>query len=404
MKKIFLILICSSFSGEVLAQSYTNLGIINDLTVTENAKFIKNIEPKISNRFIGEVAFDDNYQSTNRQNEYKESFAKVRFYSNFHLNKQVWISSYLKLDRIDNQNKTDRRNATSRGGGDRSFENIGVFFEELNLNSSRDNYSLIAGKFNLNFGSAWRWDRGLWIHNIADGYKQAEKLGFSGIYRLGDSKKTGQYSFSFSTFTNDRKNLDNALMVERNTVHKSDARPGDTRSLQSYSASMNINFDFSELEKLTYHFSYIDLAVNERASSVTPTKIDDQKGFSAGMNYQYPINKNLVLDGMLEYAKMKNVNGNSDITDDYFTANIIARFYKNWTMLLGNASTRRMQVEQFGYDQNLSEISFGYEFDKTNFFDKFTLQAGYKNLRTNNKTSLETQNVFGLLVRYYKNF
>src|SRR3989338_261998 len=402
MKKIFFFLLV--FSCEVLARDFTNQGILNDLVTLDIKKFIKNIDPKITNRFIAEVEFDDNYQSTNRRNEYKETLGKIRFYSNFHLNKKVWISSYLKLDRFDNQNKTNRRNATTNGGGDRAFENVGVIVEELNLNSSRENYSLIAGKFNLDFGSAWRWDRGIWIHNIADNYKQTEKLGFSGVYRLGDAKKTGRYNFSATTFTNDRKNFDNSAMVDRNHTSRSDGKPGDTRSLESYSASLNIAFDFSEREKLAYHFSYIDLAVNEKTSAVSQTKIDDQKGFTAGMNYRYPVAENLSLDALLEYAEIKNVNGNSDIGEDYFTANIITKFHRNWSVILGNANRRRMQIDQNGFDQNLSEISFGYEFDKTKFFDHLTLQTGYKHLRTDNKTSIETQNVYGVLARYYKNF
>ncbi len=394
MKKFFLFL--ALFSGEVWAQDYTNQGILNDV-VNSDSKIFLNLRPKITGRLIAESQLEDNYKTTSKRDEYKDLNGKIRFYSNFQFSKTLSINSYVITTRLDNSDAAST-------GKNRYFENVGTYFQELTLNSNHENYSLLAGKFNLNFGSAWRWDRGLWSYNIASNYRQTEKLGFGGVYRMGNAQKTGQYNFSFSTFTNDRKNLDNSVFVNRESDHKSDGRPGDTRSLSSYNLGLNINFDFGKQEKLSYNFSYLNLAVNKRATPVETSKVDDQKGFAAGMNYKYPWKENIAFDLLLEYVEMKNVDGNSDIGEKYMTGNLITRFYKNWNVLIGNSNRKQTNLERNGISQNLTEISFGYDFDKTKFFDRLTLQTGLKRGYTNDEIIPQTQNSLGVLVRYYKFF
>ena len=366
---------------------------VNQFSTKESSMF--SFQPKFSNRFISDLRFDDNYQSTDRADEYKDTRFKGRLYSKLNLNKNLAINGYFRMKEF---------NKTAADGKDRTFKSEGLYIEELNMTYSNKKYAVVAGKFDLNFGTAWRWDRGIWSYETAQNYKEIEKLGFNGIYRLGNSKTVGEYEFGFGVFTNDRKNLDNSIITLRDSNSKSDAVPGDTRSLKSYVASLDINYDFGEHEKLSYHFSYVDLAVNSSASSVTPTKIDDQKGFAAGMNYEHPVTENFAVDWLLEYASIKNFGGDSDISENYLTANIIGKVYQNWLVTLGYSNRDNSEIDAAGFDQNLSEISFGYEFGKTLFFDKMVLQAGYKNQRTNYKTSLETENVFGGLLRLYKNF
>jgi hypothetical protein len=397
---------------EVFAQSKNNddanfsslAGVASEEKESDSSFF----QPKLTSRLIVEGAFDHNYQSTNRAAEFREIQARVRFYSNLNITKKLGINAYVKAEKTEGISEAQRRLSGPGAGGDRSFENNAIVMEELNLSYRDKNYAFIAGKFNLNFGSAWKWNRGLWLHEIADNYREREKLGLSASMNLGDRKKTGQYNFGFVAFTNDSKNFDGSIGSNRDYPSKDQGTPGDKRGLHSYLASLDINFDFGEKfgsqETLSYHFSYINLAVNERTSPVTPTKIDDQKGFAAGLNYKYPFAENLSFDTVLEYAKIRNLNGDSDIHENYFSANSIARIYQNWLFVLGYGQRQNIEIDQNGFDQNLSEISVGYDFGKTFLFDRLTIQTGYKNQRTNFKTSVDKQNAYGVLLRYYKNF
>ena len=408
MKIFYLFLILAFFSCEVFAEEEADLGILKRLVSEEEEKIFEKespaFKPKFTSSLVYDINFNDEYQSTDRKNEFNETRSRGRLNSSFYFAKNFSLNSFLKSERSSQASETARRNALPNGGGDRTFENEGIFVEELNLAYDNTKHAFVVGKFDLNFGTAWRFKRGIWTYNTAENYKQREKLGLNGIYRIGNSRQNGRYEFGYAVFTNDRKNLDNSVITSRDSAHKSDAIPGDTRSLQSYLASLDIDFDFADKERLTYHFAYINLAVNHSAASISPAKVADQKGLVLGMNYKYPVTENLNLDSLLEYSTIKNFGGNSDASEKYFTGNVIGRLYQNWNVTLGYATHHNAVLEANSYDKNSSEISFGYEFGKNSFFDKLLFQVGYKNQRENYKTSLESRNVLGGLVRYQKGF
>jgi hypothetical protein len=403
---------CVFFASQSLAQNYySNLGIYKDIVEDEKEEFFGNFSPKILNRLVVDGDFERNFKATRKNDEFIESSGKIRFFNNIHLNKSISVNSYLKLQDVNSLNPLSQNSGSQNNGQNRYFKDLGLFAEEINLRYLYENSekkignNFILGKFNLGFGSAWRWDRGLWIHSLAESYKQVEKLGVANVLQLGDPVKTGQYNFGFSIFTNDRKNFDNALFDNKSSQPKNSAVPGDTRSLQSFNFSLDVNFDFAKNERLSYHFSYLNLAVNSRNSQVNPYKIADQKAVVYGINYKYPLDQNFEIDTLAEYSKINNFLGNSDHLRSYLTANAILRYNKSWSLLVGNSRLKDRDYNAIGFNQNLSEISLGYEFKKNNYFDKLTVQIGYRNNRISNMNNVvEKQNSQGLLLRYYKNF
>lgn len=411
--KIYLFFLIFTLLPKVLmAQTYhNNLGIYRDIVEGENKNFIEKFKPNIASRIIIDGDLNRNFKTSQANDEFNNISGKIRFFNNIYLNKNISFNSYLKLQDVKNLNPLSQNLVNNNNGRDRYFRDVGLFAEELNFRYHQENKNrkignnFILGKFNLGFGSAWRWDRGLWIHSLAETYKQVEKLGIANVLQLGDVKKTGQYNLGFSLFTNDRKNLDNALFSNKHSNSKSFAIPGDTRSLKSYNLSLDINFDFAKNEKLNYHFSYLNLAVNGKDSQVNPFKIADQKSFAFGINYKYPLSDKFDLDNLVEYVKINNFMGDSDRLRSYLTINSILRYQKNWSLLLGNTRLKDRNFNEFGFNQNLSEISLGYEFNKTNYFDKLTIQIGYRHNRNAFlNDNVQTQSSQGLLIRYYKNF
>jgi hypothetical protein len=406
MKKYFLILLLF-FCQKALAQKGVDEGAIFNLieeSKVKNKAVQKSFVESYS-RIALEVYFDDNYDNDDKKSENLDSGIRARIDNSLKFGSGISLNTNLLIDRFDNIDKTARRNSSVNSNRDRSFENIGISLRELNISKSTKDYSLIAGKFHLNFGSGWRWDRGIWMREIANSnYRQVEKLGAAAILHAGDLQKTGKYHLSLSSFTNDRKNLDNSTLSNRNSDNKASASAGDTRSLKSYAVMLDIDFDFGEREKLSYQFSYLNLAANARASNIEAGKIDNQKDLLLNVHYQYPINDNLLIDGLLEYVEVENLNGNSDIREKYFTANFITKIGDHWSVLLGNSRRQNIHLGANGFDQNISEASLGYEFKKNSIFDRLTIQAGYKNFRNDQRTVIEELNTVGFLIRYYKSF
>jgi hypothetical protein len=402
MKKLYHFLILAFFSSEVFAQNFVSPIILKNFTGEKSQEIFEqnslNFKPNLTNNLVYDVRFNDEYQGTNPQDEFSNASSKGRLYSSLNFTKNFALNSFLK---IEPSNKLAQNN----NGKNRAFQNESLFFEELNFTYNSKKFAAILGKFDLNFGSAWIFNRGIWASELAQNYQQKEKLGVGGVYRAGNSKTIGGYNFSLTSFTNDRKNLDNSIITSRESDSKSSNKAGDTRNLgQSYNAAVDINFDFSEQEKLAYHFSYLNLAVNKRGSLLDLSKISNQKSWAAGMNYKYLVAQNFALDALLEYVSSKNVGGNSDAKENYFTGNVIGKIYQNWNVTLAYAKRDFSQIAATGFEQDLAEISAGYEFKKNICFDKLLIQAGYKNQRDDYKTNLQTRNVLGILLRYQKSF
>ena len=124
-----------------------------------------------------------------------------------------------------------------------------------------------------------------------------------------------------------------------------------------------------------------------------------------GINYKYPLNQNFEIYTLAEYTKINNFMGNSDRLRSYLTTNATLRYNQSWSLLIGNSRLKDRNYNAIGFNENLSEVSLGYEFKKNSYFDKLTVQIGYKNNSISNMNNIvEKQNSQGLLLRYYKNF
>ena len=404
------------FASKSFASINLEQGIIRGVTFDQEtkkaAKKDEGFRSNFSNSLISTLNFNQNYQSSDSQNNYKELVYSARLNSALNFHKNFSIYSAIRLSDLSPDSEETGSNNISRNRREnqkriRNFKNEGIFAEEFALAFNQEKYNLIAGKFNLNFGTAWRWDRDIWGHNIAREYTQTEKLGFSGIYRIGDIKKTGLYNFGFSIFTNDSKNFDNSLLTNRNSPSKQNALPGDTRSLKSYLASLDVNYDFGKKgdlpEELSYHFSYLNLAMNKTAN-LDHSKRSEQKSYALAMNYKYPFSPRFSLDSLLEYARIKNTLGDPSFGDSYLTGNFIGRFDKNWNATISLVNHKTSVFRQSSVDNNLLEFSGGYEFGKNRFFDRLLLQAGYRKIAINNRLNYDKRNAYGLMMRYYKSF
>lgn len=389
---------------QLFAQDDLSQALWSDNIGESDKKDVDAKEPLMTSRLVFDVNSDNQYSATNSRDQYIDTKATAFLTSKVRLGENFSIKSNLRMERANKVSEDDKRKLSVNGGGNRTFENEEINVKELTINYDNKNLSLLAGKFIANFGDAWKIGRGIWSRELTSSYMQKDKLGLGASYKMGNLQKTGLYNFGFAAFTNDRKNLDNSILTQRDSDHKYDGKAGDTRSLQSYVASLDVNFNFGKKEELFYHFAYLNLAVNEKTSLVDQTKIEDQKGFVANGKYLYPIGENFLLDSFIEYVDMKNVGGDSDVRNKYVNASLVGEIYQNWNATLAATNIKNKVMDENGYDQNFMEVSGGYKFAKTSIFDNFLVQIGYKNIRTNYKTSVNEQQSYGVLARYVKAF
>jgi len=395
MKKILIFFLLFSFNVSAIE----TIDQVEEIAVDDSKR---KANFSLSSKIRIEHSTSDNYQSTQDNDQFINSTMQANLNSELSLNKKWRFESWFRLAQVPRISPSGE--SIEPNGKTQTYNNIGLGIREMKFGYEDERLRAYVGKFRPHFGLAWGAGRGIWSSQVATNYQQLEKLGAAAYLRAGDIKKTGKYEFGLSFFTNDRKNFDNTLIQDRYSASKSDALVGDTRNLNSYVGTIDVFFDFDNNEKLSYRFSYLNLAINGRASSLDQSKIADQKGTSAMINYQYPIAKNFNLSSMIEFAQIKNSEGNSDVHDNYLTSSFVGNIYKNWNITLNYADHKNIYIGQDGYRQNMAEISGGYTFFQSKAFDSLLLQAGYRNLRTDYKTSLDVKNGYAILARYIKNF
>lgn len=361
----------------------------------------------ISTMLNNRVYYTNTYNSDNPKDEYSDAFLRSKLGLNLRLSDNFIIKSNIEFDVMPQASETVRRNQLSTGGGDKSFENEGAFIDELALNYNYKNFSALAGKFTANFGDAWKlqnWklQNGIWVNELAREYKQAEKLGFGIIQRAGDQKINGEYVFGLSAFTDDHKNLDNSIITSRDGALKTDGALRGTRNLDSYVLSTDIYYDFGNGEKLSYHFAYLNLAINDRQNqSNIPTSIGDEKAIALNMNYKYPINNNFLLDSFVEYTNISNAGGDTEANADYLTLNFTTYIHKDFSITLAMAKKKQIKIGENGVDKSINELSFGYKFDDLNSALKgFFVSVGYREGKVNDKFVPIKDKAFGFLVAH----
>ena len=359
-------------------------------------KHLKHFTSDLDIKFRNEIAYDlhsnKNYHAK-KKTDNAESVG--RLYSNLNFAQNLSLNSTLHFERLQQQTQND----------DNILDREGLYLRELNLTYDNKKHGFIVGKFDLNFGKAWNFNRGIVSHKMAQNYVQSEKIGFGEVLRIGDLEKTGRYQFAYSFFKNDRKYLDNSIITSRHSPSKIDASAGDDNLFGSYILSMDVDFDFDKETKLNYHFSYLNAAINEKFSNVLDqNKIDDQKSYVVAMNYITPLSQDVVMDSLIEYVDIKNYQGNADIGEKYLSVNSILKFYQNYNLTLGHATRQNIQANSSGFDETITEISAGYDIVESKLFDKLTIQLGYEYLRNDFKTSLESKNSLIALLRYQKRF
>ncbi len=369
------------------------------------AVFADDFKSSHNNLLIADFYADNNNQTTNLKNNYKTGYSRFNLYSNIQPIKNLTINSYLKFENIFDDYKATSRDIALTSTNNPNSRNNYFKIKEFNLSYNFTKFSLVAGKFTANFGTAWRFNEGIWLRDIANNYLQDEKLGAVINTKLGDQKKVGEYNFAFGVFANNGGNLDNSAIILRDPNYQYHSSLSNKKSPSSYLAALDILYDFGEDKKLSYHFSHINLAPSERFSKINGAKIANQKAWSFGGNYQYPWSQKLQSNALLEYTKINNVGGNNHVKDNYLIANLVNNICKNYNITFGYGRHKNVILNASnGFRQDFFEVSAGYKFSKTKIFDLLSLQIGYKGIRTNYKTSLEKWQDYGVRLVYLKNF
>lgn len=350
----------------------------------------------LSGSIVSRIYNNYTYDSSNSNNKYDETYLDSKLGLGLQLYKNLFIKTNVSFAQSP-QYKIDSN------GDDRFFQSQNLHLSELALNYNYKQLSLLAGKFDTNFGKAWEKSDGIWVNEIGREYQQGKKLGLGSIYRAGDKKTTGEYVFGLSVFNNDRSSLNDSLITDG-------YKPIATRNLQSYVGSLDIYYDFGNKELLSYHFAYLNLATDTAENS--PRLIGDESGWTANMDYKYPVNDNFLINGFIEYAAIKNIYNADNIykKTDFLTVNLTSYIFNDYYLTLARANRSQnaitTNIDSYFLDyKNINEISVGYNVNNNiPALNGLGVALGYKKTETDNNVNPVKNHAVGLMIKYKKEF
>jgi len=360
----------------------------------------------LSGKIRTEIYAIDNYNSNNSKKEYREYKSKIKLNLKTKITEKLSLNSVIKTSNMDQYSENNKRSAAIPNSGTRSFENEGAYLEKLYLKYQYDNLEFSLGKNTLNFGQAWKRSNYIWILNKASKYYRfAEKLSFKTAIISGDKTKNGQYKLSLSSYFNDNKYLENSLITKREYIDNYTINVGNDKSLfASYSASLDVNYDFGNQEELSYHFGYVKSAINDKKSNIARSKISDQKSYVANINYQIPITENILPRVFIEYAHLDNYKGNKLKDISLLTKYLMLNLYQDYYLTYIISKVKYQEIGTNGEDEIVNEISLGYKFPKNNILYGLSSYIGYSENKIDNKLTKEKTESAILYLKYEKEF
>lgn len=257
---------------------------------------------------------------------------------------------------------------------DRTFDDLGLFAEELYATYAGDVLDAKAGKFTLNFGQGYR--DGATDLLFGNDFSEAaaeltEHIGFEVGASL-NNRYLGDYRLSVSTYYLDDTFLSNSLFVERGEIDRIDGGLANTGGFDSFGLAFTGKSPFG-IGPLNYHAAYV-----HRAAGITETA--NENAFTGSLWATIPIH-GIDTKGFVEYVGYWDADGVADRKRDLLTLGL--RFEKNGWFGAGEWNMRKTRDGQFGtLDDYLVGVSAGYSFE-----NGLQALAGYSHLRESGQDS-----------------
>lgn len=227
----------------------------------------------------------------------------------------------------------------------------GLIVEQLKAQYENEDMKVFFGKFDPDFGSAFRDEKrlGIFTGDFTRDYQLREKIG-GGITALLENSE-----ISFSTFFNDTSGLTQSALNQRYTVPTGNNVAGNTGSLSSYVVSWD-GQDLFGVKNLFYNFGYRDLGVNNVPGS------SNEIGYVGGLEYSIPLSLHTSIVPFFEIAKINHFYGQSNLDALYMTSALIAR-YSGWSATITNVVRNMSQTTIAGNTHEYQmEYTLGYKF------------------------------------------
>ena len=237
-------------------------------------------------------------------------------------------------------------------GASRTFGDLGLYADTLNVQGNFGNFSLTAGKYSPGFGTAWDITPGVYGTDLAGDYELSEMLGLGASYSF-DGTPFGTIALGVNLFAVDTTVLSDSVFTRRGRTVLADGGAANTERLDNVSLTLD-GSEIADLPGFSWHLGYRHLRPGQGDAWA-------ENGFVAGIAKEFALEDDLSLTFNGEVAILTNAFASED--DIAYTTLGVALAKNNWHGEV--AGTLRRTSFAAGDSQNdlLLQASAGYEWD-----------------------------------------
>ncbi|HEX2891789.1 hypothetical protein [Vineibacter terrae] len=355
----------------------------------------------------GDVVFGGSYFLNLQLDRTLNKSAGVRPFSNlfFELDDLNWYLNIGQYFSLNGGIKMDQVRTVSKSS---AFRAEGLRVDELYATVYLDPFRFYGGKIHPRFGKAWDIMPGLYGTDFAEDYELEEKIGIGAAFDFRDPL-LGRHTLAFETFFEDTTPLSNSLfsrpritdpdVIRPRRLRRSDGGVGNTGTLFD---NFTVTLDggrIADLRGFSYNIGY----EQRRGSKVggEPT----ERGFVAGINWEFPITRRITMTPLLEFAYQHNPGGVAGHTK-WLTAGLAFELGMGWTTsLYGTLRPVKDKTIPDSYTDHLIGFSVAYDLGtllkrEVRWLNGLGIEAGYKHERV----ARDSLNTVGVSLNYERRF
>jgi hypothetical protein len=339
--------------------------------------------PRVEGEIVIEIQNDNQYESNDTINQYNNLYTTTE--GDFNLFPAealpaLFVNFHLTLEQTN----------PFSGGGNKYFEQQGLFIENLSLNYEGDWYSGIAGKFGPNFSIAYDDAPGIYGTDLAeDDIEIAERIGFGGSVTYSNPTY-GAHTLSASLYTTDKTFMSESAINNRGRTKVSQGGPSNNHGLSS--GTLVVNGDIGVLPGFRYqiggaHQDVVRVIDEETGENIPSSETADENRFVVATEYAIGVTDDIAITPLVEYVHFWNAEGVKDESRNYLTASTLFT-YQNWNLAVATTQKWVGPPDAGTYNDNQWQVSAGYLFDFG-----LSLDVGWKYLT---EEGINTRTIGGL--------
>ena len=301
----------------------------------------------LSDRISGEVAFelqnDWTYKSEDRSNQNNDLYATIEPSATFRLAPGWSVFGHAVLEPVGSPSQFENR----------TFEDIGLYVEELFVEYEADRFGARLGKLNAGFGIAWDMAPGVYGTDLSEDYEISERIGLVGDWNVY-SGEYGDHTVSGATFFADTTIFSESFFRGKGDTREEDGGLSNTESFKSFVIAVN-GSKIPGMGKFGYHAAFMRQAAGVGNAS-------DEKSLALAGYSSFDLGGDLTFEPLAEIVRQIDQGGNAGSDRSYIT--LAGQFlWKGWNLALSATERYTDNTTTANNTDSHFQVSAGYEFD-----------------------------------------